>query len=105
MRLSHLPPTTISSLICLLPLLVRGINLNCEDARDDGVGWNFKKLEGRHAVSLVEKHEFEITNTTFTFDICRPLTKTKGFDKDCPIHSHCKYTQPVRRSVTMYIPC
>ncbi|CAD6592130.1 MAG: hypothetical protein ASARMPRED_006042 [Alectoria sarmentosa] len=86
MRLSPYSHIRLSSVILLVPSLVTAISLDCSDARDDGVSFNFKTLEGPHSLSRIKEQPNGIRNTTFTIDICRPLEKLKGVpkDEDCP---------------------
>ena len=89
MRLSPYPRTRLSPVILLVPSLATAISLDCSAARDDGVSFNFKTLEGPHALYRIKEHPNGIINTTFTIDICRPLQKQKGVPKeeDCPNNS------------------
>ena len=89
MRLPRHQPTTILSLILLLPSLVTSISITCDHIRADGTSWNFEKLGGPHSLYTIDEHDSKIKNTTFTFDVCQPLSKTKGVpkDEDCPNNS------------------
>ena len=88
MRLPRHRPTTVSSLILflLLPSLTTAVSIDCSDVREDDTSWNFKELDGPHSLYRISEEEAQIINTTFTFNICRPLGKTKGVPKeeDCP---------------------
>ena len=89
MRLSPYPRTRLSSVFFLIPSLAIAISLDCSDARDDGVSFNFKPLDGPHSFYRIKEHPNGIINTTFTIDICRPLERQKGVPKgeDCPGHT------------------
>ena len=89
MRLSPHPRTRLSSVILLVPSLATAISLDCSDARDDGVSFNFKTLEGPHSLYRIKEQPNGYIKTTFTIDICRPLQKQKGVPKeeDCPNNS------------------
>ena len=93
MRLTSHHPTTFSSLVLLLPSLVASISIDCSDIRRDKTSWNFKDLDDERSLSVLNEHETKIINTTFTFNICRPLGKTRGVpkDEDCPNHTNGKY--------------
>ena len=92
MRLSPYPRTRLSYLILLVPSLAIAISVDCSDARDDGVSFNFRTLEGPHSLYSIKQHPNGIINTTFTIDICRRLDKKKGVPKeaDCPNGSNGK---------------
>ncbi|EGD97370.1 hypothetical protein TESG_04781 [Trichophyton tonsurans CBS 112818] len=49
--------------------------LDCSNIKVDGVTWNFGKLGGAHSISETSSSH-EGYNTTYTIDICKPLTKS-----------------------------
>ena len=89
MRLPPHHPTTVLSLILLLPSLVTPVSIDCSDVRTDGTSWNLETLGGPHSLYTIDEYDSQIKNTTFTLDICQPLSKAKGGSKlgDCPNHS------------------
>lgn len=86
MRFSSNDVTTLSLLSLLLPSIVAAISIDCGNIRVEQKSFNIEQLEGPHSLYKVLEHPNNIKNTTFTFDICRPLKKTKGVpkDEDCP---------------------
>ena len=86
MRLSSYPRIRLSHVILLIPSLAIAISLDCSDARDDGVSFNFLALKGPHSLYSIKQHPNKIINTTFTINICQPLRKQKDVSKeqDCP---------------------
>lgn len=86
MRLLPSPPSPLTSLLLLLPSLITGLSINCEDIRVEKTPFNFKPLDGPHSLYSVKEHPNTIKTTTFTFNICRPLERQKGVpsDEDCP---------------------
>lgn len=105
MRLPRQRPTTSISLILLLPILAIAVSLDCSDIRDDKTSWNLEELGGPHSLYTVNEHASKIRNTTFTFDICKPLVKTKGIpkDEDCPNHTWGNYTHWMEAFLAMYL--
>ena len=89
MRLATYSRTRLSSVILLISSLPTAISLDCSDARDGGVSFNFKPLGGPHSLYRVKENPNGIINTTFTIDICQRLVKQKGVPKeeDCPNNS------------------
>lgn len=69
-------PTAALSLVSFASLAA-GINWDCSDIRVDGKKWDLSALGGVHSVYSVTEHPPVTKNTTFTFDICRPLKKTE----------------------------
>lgn len=86
MRLLPHPPTTLSSLILLLPSLATAITLDCSDIRVDKKSFNLQALGGPHELHTIKERPPTITDTTIKLDICQALKKPKGVDKkeDCP---------------------
>ena len=105
MRLPSHPPTTLSCLFLLLPSLATAISLDCSDIRVDRTPFDLKPLDGPHNIYKVKEHPNSITNTTFTINICRPLTKNKDVpkDEDCPNGSRGKF--PVQPAARLPSPC
>ncbi|KAI5299213.1 hypothetical protein KEM56_003416 [Ascosphaera pollenicola] len=56
--------------------VVSAINWDCSDIRVDGKKWDLSALGGVHSLYSVTEHPPVTKNTTFTFDICRPLEKS-----------------------------
>ncbi|KAK2865478.1 hypothetical protein FQN49_003532 [Arthroderma sp. PD_2] len=48
--------------------------LDCSHIKVDGVSWDLSKLGGAHALSETTGHG--VFNTTYSLDICKPLTKS-----------------------------
>ena len=92
MRLHYYFQPTFSSLILLLPSFAISISINCEHIREDKVSWNFDPLDNPYSLYRVNEHDSKITNTTFTFNICRALIKGKGApaNEDCPSNTRGK---------------
>ena len=86
MRLPLHPPTTLSSLILLLPSLTAAITLDCSAIRIKGKSFNLQALGGPHELHTIKEHPPTITDTSIKLDICQALKKPKGVDKkeDCP---------------------
>ncbi|PNS18246.1 Autophagy-related protein 27 [Sphaceloma murrayae] len=59
--------------LCLLPL-VSALNFDCDLIRVDKTSFDLSKLKGPHTVSRLVSHPPSVSNTTFTLDLCAPLT-------------------------------
>lgn len=66
----------------LLPSSISAITLDCSHIRVDEQSFNLKKLGGPKTVHRIRWEKPSIENTTFTVDICAPLKKPKGAEKD-----------------------
>lgn len=64
-------------LMVLLPVPSYAAALDCHNVRVDGRSWNLDALGGRHAVVHAEDHPPVVKNTTFVFDLCKPLERSK----------------------------
>ncbi|KAG8630501.1 hypothetical protein KVT40_002120 [Elsinoe batatas] len=62
-----------SFLLALLPL-AHAVTFDCDHVRVDKVSFDLSKLSGPHSVSHIAETPPSISNTTFTIDLCKPLT-------------------------------
>ncbi|KAJ9667132.1 type II membrane protein [Coniosporium apollinis] len=79
-------PRTLSALLALTSL-VSAVTLDCADIVVDKQRFDLSPLKGPHSVHWLDDSSPSITsNYTFTIDICAPLQRTKGVDKEeeCP---------------------
>ncbi|KAK2762106.1 hypothetical protein FQN54_001113 [Arachnomyces sp. PD_36] len=78
--------TAILPLLTLLPSLSSAVTFDCEQVLVEGKKFNFGALGGPHSVTNIVDHPPGIINTTYTLDICKPLRRTKGVNRDyeCP---------------------
>lgn len=81
-----MPPLRSALPYMLLPAIVSGITLDCENIRAGGQSFNLKKLGGPKTVHDVAWESPSIQNTTFTIDLCAPLERDADAKKgdDCP---------------------
>jgi len=70
----------------LLAPLAAAEKLDCSSIDADGVKFDLSKLRGPHSIVMSEATPPTVTNTTYTLDLCGPLTrKGKVDDADrCP---------------------
>ncbi|KAF2161034.1 hypothetical protein M409DRAFT_70100 [Zasmidium cellare ATCC 36951] len=82
-----MPSFSQLSALLLLPAAISAVTFDCKHIRAGGKDFNFEKLGGPKEVNYQRLTSPSITNTTFTIDVCKPLTKSKGKDKakeECP---------------------
>ncbi|MCJ1303471.1 hypothetical protein MMC08_006281, partial [Hypocenomyce scalaris] len=82
----RLPPAyqTLFSTLFLLPSVSNAVSIDCSHVLVDGVSFNLETLGGPKHVYDVRRLEDppKTINTTYTIDVCRPLTRSKGVPKE-----------------------
>lgn len=72
-----------AALLLTVPSFVHASpSFDCSKVVSQGVQWNLKELGGDRTVHWVREDGVITKNTTFTIDICKPIGKKKGVDKD-----------------------
>ncbi|TLD10850.1 hypothetical protein PgNI_05523 [Pyricularia grisea] len=79
-------PTTILSLLMLLPGISTAAKLECDKIATDGFTFNLEALKGPHTVITSVQHGTRFTNVTYSLDLCGPLKKKDDVKKEdaCP---------------------
>lgn len=67
--------TPVLVLSTLFPLAPFASAFDCNHIRVDGISFDLSRLGGPHSLSHIENTPPSVTNTSFTFDICKPLPK------------------------------
>lgn len=96
--LTSIPTASAFASILLFASFVSAVNLECEHVRVEGKKFDLSKLGGPHSILVqdTEAHPAK-SNTTWTIDICKQLTKPKG-SKGTPKEDWCpNYTRGMHR--------